>query len=58
MEDDELYARMQDAKMEVQRPQGIRTGYNTFKHNHDDQVRPRDRKRYKAQWDVSCLFVF
>lgn len=52
-EDDELYVRMQEAQMKVHYPQGIRTGYNTFKHNHDKEKRPRDQKRYKNQGSLS-----
>lgn len=37
----------------VQYPQGITTGYNTFKHIHDRKERPRDMKRYGNQWQVS-----
>ncbi len=53
-EDDELFVRMKEAGMKVHYPQGISTGYSTFKHIHDKQKRPRDQKRYENQWDVSC----
>lgn len=52
-EDDELYVRMQEVKMKVYYPQGIRTGYKTFKHNHDRERRPRDQKKYQNQYEVS-----
>ena len=54
-EDDELYVRMKEAGMKVHYPQGITTGYSTFKHIHDKQKRPRDQKRYENQWDVSTI---
>ena len=38
---------------QVQYPQGIKTGYKTFKHIHDKEKRPRDQKRYQNQWEVS-----
>lgn len=52
-EDDELYMRIKDAEMTVFRPVGIKTGYNTFKHNHDKKRKrdfPRDRKQYKESF--------
>lgn len=52
-EDDELYTRMREKNMEVHYPQGITTGYQTFKHMHDRHKRPRDQKAYKNQWDLS-----
>ena len=39
---------------QVQYPQGIKTGYTTFRHIHDRDKRPRDQKRYHNQWEVSC----
>lgn len=56
-EDDEFYARLQDAKMTIHYPRGIKSGYDTFKHNHDKEKRPRDRQRGKNQWDVSLMIV-
>ena len=38
--------------LQVQYPQGIKTGYKTFKHIHDKDKRPRDQKRYHNQWEV------
>lgn len=52
-EDDELYVRMKEVGMKVHYPQGITTGYRTFKHIHDKQKRPRDQSKNKKQWDVS-----
>lgn len=52
-EDDELYIRMKEARMKVHYPQGITTGYNTFRHIHDREKRPRDQKRLYNQWEVS-----
>ena len=43
-EDDEFFLRMRDQKLSIQRPQGVTTGYNTFKHVHDKERRPRDYK--------------
>ena len=54
-EDDELYVRIQEAGMKVHYPEGIRTGSNTFKHNHDKEKRPRDQKRIDNQGSVSQL---
>ena len=55
-EDDELYHRLVDAGLEVQRPQGIMTASNdTFKHIHGRGRgnRPRDTKWCEKQWDRS-----
>ncbi|XP_063434377.1 beta-1,4-galactosyltransferase 7-like [Mytilus trossulus] len=48
-EDDELYVRIKKAGLNVTRPQGITTGYKTFKHIHNKIKRPRDNKRYFNQ---------
>lgn len=48
-EDDELYMRMEEAKLKISRPTGIKTGYQTFYHIHDPARRKRDRKRYGNQ---------
>jgi len=48
-EDDEFFLRMRDQKLSIQRPQGVTTGYNTFKHVHDKDRRPRDYKRIGEQ---------
>lgn len=52
-EDDELYVRMKEAGMTVKYPKGITTGYNTFRHIHDRDKRPRDQKRLHNQKEVS-----
>lgn len=39
--------------VQVHYPKGITTGYNTFKHNHDKQKRPRDQTNYYSQQTVS-----
>ncbi|PIK55740.1 putative beta-1,4-galactosyltransferase 7 [Apostichopus japonicus] len=48
-EDDELYMRMEEAKLKISRPVGITTGYESFYHIHDPARRKRDRKRYGSQ---------
>jgi len=57
-EDDELYTRMMEKKMVIQYPQGITTGYKTFRHIHDKVKRPRDQKSYKNQWHVRKPVTF
>lgn len=50
LEDDEFYARMRDAGLNVTRPSGLKTGVrNTFRHIHDKQHRPRDTARLHNQ---------
>lgn len=50
LEDDEFYARMRDARLNVSRPGGLKTGIrNTFRHVHDKQHRPRDTARLHNQ---------
>ena len=41
-EDDEFFLRMKDAGLTVRRPEGVTTGYDTFKHVHDKERRKRD----------------
>lgn len=43
-EDDELFLRIRDVGLELHRPKGVTTGYETFKHVHDKVKRPRDYK--------------
>lgn len=52
-EDDELYMRIVEAGYKIQRHgMEITTGYNTFKHEHDSEKRPRDYKRLPGQKKV------
>lgn len=48
-EDDEFFLRMKEAKLTINRPQGVTTGYHTYKHVHDKVRRPRDSKRIGDQ---------
>ncbi|NXA46324.1 B4GT7 galactosyltransferase, partial [Nothocercus julius] len=48
-EDDEFYRRIKGAGLQVRRPTGIKTGYETFQHLHDPAWRKRDQKRIAAQ---------
>lgn len=48
-EDDEFYRRLRKAELQLFRPTGITTGYNTFRHIHDPAFRKRDQKRVAAQ---------
>ncbi|XP_076811644.1 beta-1,4-galactosyltransferase 7-like [Clavelina lepadiformis] len=48
-EDDELYLRFRENSLTLYRPTGLSTGYETFKHIHDKERRPRDYKRYGEQ---------
>ena len=43
-EDDEFFLRMRDQNLQLHRPKGVTTGYDTFKHVHDKERRPRDYK--------------
>ena len=43
-EDDELFLRIRDVGLDLHRPRGVTTGYETFKHVHDKVKRPRDYK--------------
>jgi xylosylprotein 4-beta-galactosyltransferase len=54
-EDDEFYQRMKEAGMTIQYPIGITTGYNTFRHNHDKQKRPRDQDSYHSKQIKSIM---
>ena len=54
-EDDEFFLRMRDQKLAIQRPQGVTTGYNTFKHVHDKDRRPRD---YKVKKYIVLVNIF
>lgn len=38
---------------QVYRPTGITTGYHSFKHNHNNDKRKRDQKRYYNQAKAS-----
>ena len=53
-EDDEFYTRMIEAGMKIHHPEGISTGYQTFRHIHDRHKRPRDQKSYHNQREVSA----
>lgn len=54
LEDDEFYARMKEAKLNVTRPQGITTGtHNTFRHLHDQHSRKRDTARLFNQKEAT-----
>uniref|UniRef100_UPI003AB0E038 beta-1,4-galactosyltransferase 7 isoform X1 n=1 Tax=Centroberyx gerrardi TaxID=166262 RepID=UPI003AB0E038 len=48
-EDDEFYRRLRKAELQLFRPSGIKTGYETFRHIHDPAWRKRDQKRVAAQ---------
>ncbi|XP_028315406.1 beta-1,4-galactosyltransferase 7 [Gouania willdenowi] len=48
-EDDEFYRRLRKAELQLFRPKGITTGYQTFLHVHDPAWRKRDQKRVAAQ---------
>ncbi|XP_008829026.1 beta-1,4-galactosyltransferase 7 [Nannospalax galili] len=48
-EDDEFYRRIKGAGLQLFRPSGITTGYQTFHHLHDPAWRKRDQKRIAAQ---------
>lgn len=48
-EDDEFYRRIKAAGLQLLRPSGITTGYETFRHIHDPAWRKRDQKRIAAQ---------
>ncbi|XP_065828976.1 beta-1,4-galactosyltransferase 7-like isoform X2 [Oscarella lobularis] len=52
-EDDEFYRRMIEAGYTVQSPKNITTGYQTFKHVHDESRRTRDKERLFNQREVS-----
>ncbi|XP_043925373.1 beta-1,4-galactosyltransferase 7 isoform X2 [Protopterus annectens] len=48
-EDDEFYRRIRTAELQLYRPTGIKTGYDTFRHIHDPAWRKRDQKRVASQ---------
>ncbi|KAM8847734.1 beta-1,4-galactosyltransferase 7 [Synchiropus picturatus] len=48
-EDDEFYRRLRKAQLQLFRPIGIQSGYDTFLHLHDPAWRKRDQKRVAAQ---------
>ncbi|XP_062601148.1 beta-1,4-galactosyltransferase 7-like [Saccostrea cucullata] len=48
-EDDEFYVRMHHQALEIERPKGITTGNQTFRHIHNRKKRPRDNYRYFGQ---------
>lgn len=48
-EDDEFFLRMREQQLTLSRPKGVSTGYDTFKHVHDKERRPRDYKRIGNQ---------
>ncbi len=46
LEDDEFHARLQEAKLQIERPTNVTTGRkDTFKHYHQVRARPRDMIR-------------
>ncbi|XP_015918394.1 beta-1,4-galactosyltransferase 7-like [Parasteatoda tepidariorum] len=50
LEDDEFFARMREAKLNISRPQNVNSGiHNTFKHIHDPSARRRDTARLYNQ---------
>nr|CAB3224893.1 beta-1,4-galactosyltransferase 7 [Phallusia mammillata] len=51
-EDDELFLRYKDNQLKLYRPTGLTTGYDTFKHIHNKERRPRDYNRYGDQKKV------
>ncbi|XP_077992123.1 beta-1,4-galactosyltransferase 7-like [Glandiceps talaboti] len=51
-EDDEFYVRMKEAHLQISYPQGIETGYESFRHIHSVK-RERDKKRYFNQKEES-----
>lgn len=48
-EDDEFFIRMKNAKLTINRPQGVTTGYHTYRHVHDKEKRKRDYTRTPEQ---------
>ncbi|XP_054710160.1 beta-1,4-galactosyltransferase 7-like [Uloborus diversus] len=50
LEDDEFFARMRDAKLNISRPSNLNSGiHNTFRHLHDRAARRRDTARLYNQ---------
>ncbi|XP_055327173.1 beta-1,4-galactosyltransferase 7-like [Paramacrobiotus metropolitanus] len=52
MEDDEFYVRLNESKIQINRPVGITSGYRTFLHIHDARQRKRDVERLPGQRDA------
>ncbi|XP_070541113.1 beta-1,4-galactosyltransferase 7-like [Ptychodera flava] len=52
-EDDEFYVRMKEAGFQISYPEGLTTGYNSFRHIHNSSKRERDKKRYFNQKEES-----
>ncbi|XP_031443113.1 beta-1,4-galactosyltransferase 7 isoform X1 [Clupea harengus] len=48
-EDDEFFRRLKTAGLQLFRPNGIKTGYKTFRHIHDPAWRKRDQRRIASQ---------
>lgn len=54
LEDDEFFARMKEAKLNISRPVNVNSGiHNTFKHLHDRSVRRRDTARLFNQKEAT-----
>lgn len=54
LEDDEFFARMKEAKLNISRPQNINSGiHNTFRHLHDRSLRRRDTARLYNQKEAT-----
>ncbi|GFS65880.1 beta-1,4-galactosyltransferase 7 [Nephila pilipes] len=54
LEDDEFFARMKEAKLNISRPQNINSGvHNTFRHLHDRSIRRRDTARLFNQKEAT-----
>ena len=54
-EDDELYTRIMEAGMKIQRPKNISTGKSTFKHIHSKE-KPRDTTKCFNQYKETKNF--
>ena len=58
-EDDEFFIRMKNAKLTINRPQGVTTGYHTYRHVHDKEKRKRDytvrQNNFKQWWKCEKL---
>lgn len=54
LEDDEFFARMKEANLNISRPHNINSGvHNTFKHLHDRSLRRRDTARLYNQKEAT-----
>ncbi|GFW80907.1 beta-1,4-galactosyltransferase 7 [Trichonephila clavipes] len=54
LEDDEFFARMKEAKLNISRPHNINSGvHNTFRHLHDRSIRRRDTARLFNQKEAT-----